>query len=399
MRLPFLLQRPALLLRDLLVNRQAPDLKGLGSIQDPEAFLWRILPHAARTFSACIALLPAPLARASAVAYLYCRCLDCYEDLLPDHSQREKALSEFASRFRPLSGRLPDPAPTLDPGLAQDARDGAHILLVNRCQMVDQIFHRLAPPIQGIIIDLVRGMAQGMVWSSDTFEKQQGVLLDSEQLSRYCGHVLGLPAVFAARILQFHHRNDPQLTLGLKEDAMLVGEMVQLANITRDIEKDLLRGVGYDPRLRGALGRAVEGDIKLQERIREVRQDFLLRALRLAPAYRRFSIQLDFSRFSFGRASAVLMLLFTDRYYRSCARRVGLRAWKGPHSGLAVLMQSIPATVSSAWARRILERTEKHFLDFVRRVEGEGQEESEGNGRLETGDREPAEHELGLGQY
>lgn len=369
-RLPFLLQRPALLLRDLLVNREEPDLERLASVQDAESFLWRILPHAARTFSACIALLPAPLARASAVAYLYCRCLDSYEDLLPEHSRREDALRAFAERFQRHSSLLPAAAPALDPYLAQDARDQAHILLVNRCRMVDQVFHSLAPPIQGIIIDLVKGMAEGMVWSSAVFEQQKGVLVDAEQLSRYCGYVLGLPAVFAARLLHFHHRKDPQITPGQREDALLVGEMVQLANITRDIEKDLLRGIAYDPRLGDVLGLDVDGDADLGKRVRQVRQDFLLRALKLAPAYRRFSVQLDFTRFSFGRASAVLMLLFTDRYYRSCARRVGLQDWKGPRTGFAVLLQSLPATFSSAWANRIIRRTEKHFLEFVRTAEG-----------------------------
>ncbi|MEE8586429.1 MAG: squalene/phytoene synthase family protein, partial [Acidobacteriota bacterium] len=315
-RLPFLVQRPALLLRDLLVNRQEPDLAGLEAVKDPEAFVWRVLPHAARTFSSCIALLPARLARASAVAYLYCRCLDSYEDLLPSHQQREQALRDFAERFEPLSSRSPWPAPSLDPSLARDARNRAHILLVNRCQMVDEVFRSLAPPIQGIILDLVRGMAEGMVWFSATFEQQQGVLLDADQVSRYIGYVLGLPTVFAARLLRFHHHNDPQLTPSQTEDALMVGEMVQLANITRDIEKDLLRGVAYDPRLRDGLGTDPHGNPDLKERIRQVREDFLLRALKLAPAYRRFTLDLDFPRFSLGRASTVLMLLFTDRYFR-----------------------------------------------------------------------------------
>ena len=372
-RLPFLVQRPALLLRDLLLNRNEPDLAGLQSVKDPEAFVWRVLPHAARTFSSCIALLPARLARASAVAYLYCRCLDSYEDLMPGQQQREQALRDFAERFEPLSSQPPSPA-SLDPSLARDARDRAHILLVNRCQLVDKVFCSLAPPIQGIILDLVRGMAEGMVWSSAIFEQQQGVLLDADQVSRYCGYVLGLPTVFAARLLHFHHHNDPQLTPSQTEDALLVGEMVQLANITRDIEKDLLRGVAYDPRLRDGLGTDPQGNPDLKERIRQVREDFLLRALKLAPAYRRFTLDLDFSRFSLGRASTVLMLLFTDRYFRSCARRVGRKAWKGPRTGLAVLLQCLPATLSHGWAQRVIRRSEDRFLEFVREAGGRNQE-------------------------
>ncbi len=384
-RLPFLVQRPVLLLRDLLVDREEPDLADLESLQDPEAFMWRVLPHAARTFSSCIVLLPAPLARASAVAYLYCRCLDSYEDLLPDHRERERALRDFANRFQLPSDRTPSPPPTLDPALARDGRDQAHILLVNRCQLVDEVFRSLAPPVQEIILDLVRGMAKGMIWSSGTFQHQQGILVDEEQVSRYCSYVLGLPTVFSARLLRFHHQNDPRLTADQTEDALLVGEMVQLANITRDIEKDLLRGVAYDPRLRDGLGCTVPGNPNLKEQVRQVRQDLLLRALRLVPAYRRFTLNLGFSRFSFGRASAVLMLLFTDRYYRSCAQRVGLKAWNGPRNGLALLLQCLPATFSNSWANRVMQRTEHQFLNFVREVQGEGGSQGSGVRSREDG--------------
>ena len=65
--LPFALRRPWLLLRDLWVDRDEPDLEKLRNTRAPEAFLWAILPHAARTFSACIILLPSRMARAAAV--------------------------------------------------------------------------------------------------------------------------------------------------------------------------------------------------------------------------------------------------------------------------------------------------------------------------------------------
>src|SRR3972149_6763355 len=96
---PFGLRRPALLLRDLLVDRQSPDLKRLAMIEEPERFVWEMLPHAARTFSACIILLPSAMALPSAVAYLYCRILDSYEDLLPDAGDRDKVLASFVERL------------------------------------------------------------------------------------------------------------------------------------------------------------------------------------------------------------------------------------------------------------------------------------------------------------
>ena len=112
-------------------------------IDDPEAFVWAILPHAARTFSACIALLPARSALPAAVAYLYCRMLDTYEDLVPDRREREASLRAFANRFADQSsanpGGLP-PAPAIGEASDRDERDRAHLLLVRRASQVDRVF-------------------------------------------------------------------------------------------------------------------------------------------------------------------------------------------------------------------------------------------------------------------
>lgn len=360
-----MLRRPVLLLRDLMVNRERPDLASLGREEDPETFLWKILPHAARTFSACIALLPEPIARPSAVAYLYCRCLDSYEDMLPQHEQRRRALRAFYRRLGTAPVSTAPQAQQLSAELARDERDLSHVLLVNRSRLVDQVFFNLDSAAQQIVLDLVRGMAEGMIWSSQIFARQKGVLSSSEQLRRYCGYVLGLPTIFAARMMSLHYHDRTELTRDQRENALLAGEMVQLANITRDIEKDLRRGVAYHPDLEPVLGASGNGTPAQQERVRRVREELLLRALKLAPAYRRFVQDLGLHGLNFGRASAILMLLFTDRYYRSCAARLGHSAWEGPQSGLGVILKSLPAVVSPRWSERILVQIERSFLEFA----------------------------------
>src|SRR5680860_821987 len=132
--------RLSLLLRGLLANRDRPDLVSLGAEDDPERFVWRVLPHAARSFAACIVILPVEKARASAVAYLYSRILDTYEDLHPDVEQRGVLLDDFARRFE--SGLLSTPVPIPDT-LARDDRDRLHLLLVDRCEMVDAVYRSL----------------------------------------------------------------------------------------------------------------------------------------------------------------------------------------------------------------------------------------------------------------
>jgi farnesyl-diphosphate farnesyltransferase len=364
----FALRRPFLILRDLVTSRDRPDLERLARVSDPEGFVWAILPHAARTFSACIAMMPTRAALPSAVAYLYCRMLDTYEDLVPDPSTREASLRAFAARLtagdgRPQSGTL-QPAPSIQAAADRDDRDRAHLLLVRRANLVDAVFATFDEQTRAIVRDLVRDMAEGMCWSSATFAAQGGVLQTEAQLSSYCRHVLGNPAVFGIRMLKLEHGQSTELTAAEREDAMLVGEMVQLANITRDIEKDLRRGVAYDPALKADLTRdpVADGDPALTERIRAAREHLLRFALARAASYRRLMAALPLPRWSVGRGSAVLMLLFTERYFRGCARRVGMRGWPGPDSVLALLSRTFSATFSKKRAFDEMARVEREFL-------------------------------------
>ena len=362
--LPFVLRRPWMLTRDLLQNRSHPDLQALETVDDPESFLWKILPHAARTFTACIALLPEESARAMAVAYLYCRVLDTYEDLIPRAEERDAALAAFADRFDGAAGSAPRPAPRLAPAPGRDARDQTHVVLVNRCHLVDEIYATLQPQVRSHIADLVQAMGAGMLWSSRTLRDQGGVLRDEAQLGRYCRTVIGLPFLFAVRLLHLERTGSAAVSPELEEDCLRAGEMVQLANVTRDIEKDLRRGVAYHPALRADLGRRDAGDAGLRERIREVRSVLLDRALGLSPSYERMMRALPFPTVSAARASGMLMLLFTDRYYRSCARLVGRDSWAGPRSTLRLILLAIGHAVSSRWAfhtlRRVTERLHGH---------------------------------------
>jgi len=360
--IPFLIRRPMLLTRDLLVDRNKPDLEQLASIEEPRRFVWSILPHAARTFSACIALLPKRVAEAAAVAYLYCRTLDTYEDLVVDPQERDDALRRFAERF----AGAPDAAPDIGGNHASDQRDASHLLLVRRCELVDRVYLELEPEVQQLIQVLVRDMSEGMRWSSATFLEQGGVLLDEEQLARYCRGVLGHPVLFSSRLLHWNQTGDATLPPEVERQAMTVGEMIQLANVTRDIEKDLRRGVAYHPALRGDLGaESVDEDPALVERVRQVREELLVMALQRAPAYRPLIEYLSPRRISMSRASGLLMLSFTDQYFRSCARRAGREPWGERRGGGRLILSALPAVWSRRWAGKRLRGIEKDFLDAV----------------------------------
>ena len=98
---------PVQLLRGLTVDRRRPDLPALARETDPDRFVWNILPHAARSFAASIVVLPHEQARVAAVAYLYCRMLDTYEDLIPEPSASATELNRFAERFESFPPTAP----------------------------------------------------------------------------------------------------------------------------------------------------------------------------------------------------------------------------------------------------------------------------------------------------
>lgn len=346
MKIPFTLVRLWHLARGLTTDRNRPDLAHLASIDDPERFVWSVLPHAARSFAASILLLPEPTARTSAVAYLYCRMLDTYEDL-SDPAEREGNIKAFAVRMSTLD------APRLLPeGRARDDRDRSHLLLVERCALVDAVFLTLPPSDRARIVELVEEMADGMVWSSQRFAEQGGVLVNADQISRYCHSVIGGPVLFTLRTV-----HDAGLTPQQRIDALASSELIQLANITRDVERDLARGVGYHPSLRPHLGAT-----HAPGATEEARRHLLAQALPNVSAYTRLASQLATKRISLARASAVLMLLFTDRHYASCTRRIGHTGWTEPASTMTMIVSSLLATVSRPWAFRVMRRVERDFL-------------------------------------
>jgi hypothetical protein len=168
--------------------------------------------------------------------------------------------------------------------------------------------------------------------------------------------VIGHPALFT--LDQLAEREIPGEA---REDALLVSEMIQLANVTRDIERDLERGVSYHPALKPYLGTRGEG-AGVQTVIRGVREEYLAMALGRAPAYRRLFEGLNLGGTAPVRIAAVLMLLFTDLHYRGCALRTGHLPWPGPNGRLQVVARSVPAMMSPSWAAHTIRRVEQDFL-------------------------------------
>jgi phytoene/squalene synthetase len=304
---------------NLLANRKQPPLSKLREINDPKKFLWHILPHAARTFSLVIVFLPPRMRRTLAVAYLYCRMLDTYEDLLPTVAEKQRALQCFIDRFNNPENLKP--APVLDASLTTDLRESTHLLLVNRADLIDRNFDYLNGRQQEAICRLVRRMGEGMIWSSQVFAQQDGVLQTPGQLSRYCWHVLGTPILFADEVQRLDQGLAPEVGDARLRSCAVVGEVIQLANITRDLEKDIERGICYHPQLSGLDGSSRE------QSIREVRSQLVLRAIRRFREFPKFFESIPAPRISRARGAAMLLIITTYAYYWRAAQKVGLPAF------------------------------------------------------------------------
>jgi len=218
---------------------------------------------------------------------------------------------------------------------------------------LDGLFRELDAPVQEILSELVRDMSEGMRWAGRIFAEQDGSLLDGGQVRRYCVAVLGNPIRFAARLFSWGMGRPITLSEEVEASALDVGEFLQLANITRDIEKDLARGTAYHPGLAGFLGN--EGGRPQEERVLAVRTALMDRALSLAPAYLGLVGGLRLGA-GWKSASALLMLRFTERYYLNCASRVGVG--EQDRSGPGRLVWGVwPALCSGAWTRRKMEES------------------------------------------
>lgn len=313
MALPFPLIRPLLLAEGLRTDRDRPALRRLAEEPDPWRFVWGMLPHAARSFAPCILVLPAPMARASALAYLYCRIIDCYEDLLPDEAESCEALERFAARFE--RSPLPPPPPLRAPSV-RDGHDEAHALLVDRCALVDAALGELPRAHQALIAELVAEMAAGMAKGRRAFARGGGTLETRAQLEDYSDAVLGACVRFGLKLLRAEQGRDTTLPEDLVADTRAAGILLQLANVLRDIEKDLARGVAYVPELRPDLAGQRPGR---SQRLDAARARLLRLAVRQAPAYARVVRAAGFRPVSLGRASTLLALGFCWRHFTRVA--------------------------------------------------------------------------------
>jgi phytoene/squalene synthetase len=241
--------------------------------------------------------------------------LDTCEDLPRAVAEKEAALRAMVDRF---DGAVePRPAPRLaDDGLAHDERDRVYLLLLRHAERVDRCFVTLPAAQREGIVRLVRRMGEGMIWAVRTFAEQGGALDGRAQLTRYCFEVLGNPLLFAEEMQRLEMGLPPEVDARRRELVAAVGEAIQLANVARDLEKDAVAGVFYDPTLRAGAGAPPPAAIAA------VRGRLLGRAIVLGRAFRPYMEGVPTPRLSFARGAGLALLLFTLAFWQGTARRL-----------------------------------------------------------------------------
>ncbi len=337
----------------LSADRRRPPLAALAAESDPERFVWRILPHAARTFGLAIVLLPARLARPVAAAYLWCRTLDTLEDLSPDATTRAEG---FAACVAAAAGGGAPPLPI--GAIVQDVRDRAHLLLVERASLLGQFTATLGLDSRARIAALVQAMADGMEDAARRRERSGGVLAAGPAREAYCRAVLAEPLAFAEAELRAQG-NDLALTAERRRLTALTGELIQLANVCRDVEKDLARGVAYDEALApflaaGAAPAAV---------VEGVRARLLLRVVELGDAVEPYFVGLPLDRRPGARAAAAVMCAATAMFFQAANRRLERPVLDAlaPISDYGVTRAAIRAATSTHGARIVFARLRRAF--------------------------------------
>jgi farnesyl-diphosphate farnesyltransferase len=199
------------------------------------------LNRVSRTFALTIRMLQEPFRSYASAAYLLCRMVDTVEDcesLTTDTKCRY--LLEFCGRL--LGTRNPHPNPAIrlfpDPVTWEER-------LTQHEPAILAMIRSFPEPIQDIIFRYVVEMAEGMVMFLEQQDEHGFLHFESdEQLDQYCYYVAGTVGMMMNEMFADISGTDKS---GAKKSAVELGIGLQLTNIVKDIQKDLLRNIHYCP--------------------------------------------------------------------------------------------------------------------------------------------------------
>lgn len=210
-----------------------------------EQFQQRLLQGVARTFALTIPLLPRPLVKVVANAYLLCRITDTIEDETSIPAGRKR---ELAGRFIDVVAGRGDAQAFADAffPLLSEHRLSAERELIRETARVVRITHSFNPRQQAALQKCVSVMGEGMAYFQ-AHSRPDG-LPTQEMFDNYCYHVAGVVGEMLTELYCDYNsamadRKDELLSL-----AVSFGQGLQMVNILKDIWEDRARGVCWLPR-------------------------------------------------------------------------------------------------------------------------------------------------------
>ncbi len=314
-----------------------------------------------RTFALTIRMLPAPLSRAVAVAYLVCRVADTIEDdsELPVPRRRELLAGWRAA----VQTGNPANLPVEGVGHTQDEH-----ALMRTVDAVHRELHRLSAEdvhaIERYAVEMIDGMSVSLAPRPDSTTPLFATQSDLEQ---YCYYVAGTVGLMLTDLYQNHARSIRGERLAImRRHAVNFGLGLQLTNVIRDVDNDLAAGrVYYPASLWDAAGLTPSGFFA-PDRVNEswaVVRPLLLRADQMLGEALAYSLAVPRRAFRI-RLFCVAQLLFATRTLalvrRNAARGVASTTVKMPRRevylllGTAVLL--LPSSTAIAWVVRRLHR-------------------------------------------
>ncbi len=336
------LDRLTLLYKNFTVARNNPPLTQLESIESPKQFSLAVLPYVSRTFSLFISLLPNKTVLPCTVAYLYCRMLDTYEDLIDiDNRDRIRLLGSLPSHLQGQQLIVPHTKTPDNP------EDHASLLLLKKSNVVRDAFFLLPKTPQASIVRLINTMSQGMCWNITQFEKNKGCLTKEAELKQYCYNVAGCVGEFLDELFQWHYNHEIIMN---KEHARIcahLGEILQMVNMAKDIKKDFNEGRVYEPHLGNFIQTHRIAGLT-EDQINKARQRFVGYVRNLfedIPHYLSFH---KYKMISRGRGAILFPFIMAHQIYKTMEKNS-----YSPHNNKKILRNSLAQSLQAMLGKKV----------------------------------------------
>jgi farnesyl-diphosphate farnesyltransferase len=241
-------------------------------MMDPE--LWQLLKGVSRSFYLSVRFLPTRIRPAIALGYLLARASDTIADANSlAAGDRLQILNQLQAQLFTLDG-------SLQRGLkecAQQQRDGAERVLLERLDKILGCASRLPEIDQGLLLEVLRSIMRGQILDIERFELASSLraLRSPEELEEYTYLVAGSVGEFWTKLCLRAWTRYSQLP---GEKIILLGTQygkgLQLVNILRDYPQDLRLGRSYLP-VNGALSEDIKVVQPMFQKWRAVAERYL----------------------------------------------------------------------------------------------------------------------------